>query len=121
VARLDEQASTTPYTQLAAALAAMGQPAAADEIRYRGRERDAAWSEHAWSRWFGLWLLGVVAGYGIGVKTFRVLWWVGGFTLAGAALLWFRVPAAREKYRGPLWRLGASLLRLLPVIDGAVK
>jgi hypothetical protein len=62
-------------------------------------------------------VLQYVAGFGIGTYTFRVLWWVLGFSLAGAALLWWTVPAARAKQRGPLWCFGASLARLLPVIE----
>jgi uncharacterized protein YjbI with pentapeptide repeats len=56
-----------------------------------------------------------VAGYGIGTYTFRVLWWVLGFSLAGAALLWMTVPAANQ--HGLIWCFGASLARLLPVIE----
>jgi hypothetical protein len=80
---------------------------------------------------FGLWLLlsalKYVAGYGIGRHTFRVVYWVLGFSLVGAVLLYFTVPEAREKYenriggpdrvRGMVWCFGASLNRLLPVIE----
>jgi hypothetical protein len=72
-------------------------------------------------------VLNYVAGYGIGLHTFRVLYWVLGFSGIGAALLWWKVPAAGEMYtnrlgkpdwvRGPLWCFGASLNRLLPVIE----
>jgi uncharacterized protein YjbI with pentapeptide repeats len=118
-ARLDNKPSTTPYTQLSAALQAMGKPAASNEIRYLGRqrERDAAWSEHRWGSWLGLTVLWAVAGYGIGLYTFVVLVWVCLFTLAGAALLWFTVPTVRNQRRSPLWCIGASLSRLLPVIE----
>jgi hypothetical protein len=118
-ARLDEQFSTTPYTQLDAALLAMGKPAASNAIRYLGRqrERDAAWSERRWGTWLGLTVLWAVAGYGIGVYTFVVLVWVSLFTLAGAALLWFTVPMVRDRRRSPMWCVGASLSRLLPVIE----
>jgi hypothetical protein len=58
-----------------------------------------------------------VAGFGIGSYTFRVLYWIVGFTVAGAALLWLTVPAARMEYRGGLWCFGASLSRLLPIIE----
>ena len=39
-ARLDNKPSTTPYTQLSAALLAMGEPDASSEIRYLGRQRE---------------------------------------------------------------------------------
>ena len=38
-----------------------------------------------------------------------------GISLAGAALLWMTVPAAKQ--HGPIWCFGASLARLLPVIE----
>ena len=38
-----------------------------------------------------------------------------GFSLAGAALLWMTVPAANQ--HGLIWCFGASLARLLPVIE----
>jgi hypothetical protein len=67
---------------------------------------------------FGTWLwltsFSAVAGYGIGLYTFRVLWWILGLTVLGAAVLWYS-PYARG--RGVLWRLGASLHRLLPVVE----
>jgi hypothetical protein len=56
----------------------------------------------------------LVAGYGIGDRTFRVVWWVFGLTIAGATVLWSS-PVARS--RGVLWMVGASLHRLLPLID----
>jgi hypothetical protein len=43
-----------------------------------------------------------------------VLPWVLGFWLAGAALLWWTVPAA--KHKGAVWCSCASLAQLLPVI-----
>ena len=58
--------------------------------------------------------LGSVAGYGIGSHTLVVLPWVLVFWLAGAALLWWTVPAAKDK--GAIWCCCASLAQLLPVI-----
>jgi hypothetical protein len=43
--------------------------------------------------------------------------WVLGFSLGGALLLWCTVLAARTENRGLLWCFGASLSRLLPVIE----
>jgi hypothetical protein len=43
-----------------------------------------------------------------------VLWWVVGLTILGAAVLWFS-PYARQ--RSVAWRLGASLHRLLPIVE----
>jgi hypothetical protein len=118
-ARLDKRFSTTPYTQLSATLLAMGDPEASNEIRYLGRERerDAAWSEDMWGTWLVLTLVWAVAGYAIGIYTFVVLVLVSLFTLAGAAVLWFTVPTVRHQRRSPHWCVGASLSRLLPVIE----
>jgi hypothetical protein len=55
-----------------------------------------------------------VAGYGIGLYTFRVLVWVVVLTVVGAAVLWYS-PYARS--RSVWWRLGASLHRLLPIVE----
>jgi hypothetical protein len=90
----------------------------------RDRERDDIlersdgglwhWLRHDFSQWAWLSFLSVVAGYGIGLYTFRVLWWVVGLTVLGTAVLWFS-PYAREHSVG--WRLGASLHRLLPIVE----
>jgi hypothetical protein len=118
-ARLDPEYSPVPYSQLAAVLTASGYRDEANEIRYlgRNREREAAWQRREWCAWFFRTALCYVVGYGIGLHTFRVLYWVLGFSLAGAALLWSTVPAARTEHRGPIWCFGASLTRLLPVIE----
>ena len=114
-ARLDPQYSPAPYTQLANAFAEMGDRDDANEIRFRGRvrERDAM---TGWP-WFAATALQYVAGFGIGGYTFRVLYWIAGFTTAGAVLLWLTVPAARTEHRGSIWCFGASLSRLLPIIE----
>ena len=59
--------------------------------------------------------------------TFRVVYWVLGVSAVGAILLWRTVPAAASEYknkpggpdriRGLLWCFGASLNRLLPIIE----
>lgn len=118
-ARRDPEYSPTPYAQLAAAFTSAGDRNATNEIRYLGRERerDEAWRQGKLGSWLFLTALSYIAGYGIGSYTFRVLYWVLGFSLAGAALLWWTVPAARTEHRGKLWCFGASLARLLPVIE----
>jgi hypothetical protein len=116
-ARLDPDYSPTPYAQLAAAFTNSGDRDAADDIRYLGRERQREVAcEETWLRGSCLLqtALRAVAGYGIGSYTFFVLPWVLGFWLAGAALLWWTVPAAKRK--GAIWCSCASLAQLLPVI-----
>jgi hypothetical protein len=116
-ARLDPDYSPTLYAQLAAAFTNSGDSDAADDIRFLDRERgrEAACKE-TWLRGSCLLqtALGSVAGYGIGSHTFVVLPWVLVFWLAGAALLWWTVPAA--KHNGAIWCCCASLAQLLPVI-----
>ena len=118
-ARRDPDYNPAPYQQLAAALTSAGDRDAANEIRYLGRVRER--ESQGWVAWIGSGALQFVSGFGIGTYTFRVLWWVLGFSLAGAALLWCTVPAARTWQKGPfkglLWCFGASLSRLLLVIE----
>jgi len=114
-ARLDPNYSPAPYTQLAAALTTAGDRDAANEIRYLGRVRERETEKGLAYVWSGP--IQYVAGFGIGTYTFRVLYWVIGISLTGAALLWWTVPASHTKHRGKLWCFGASLARLLPVIE----
>jgi hypothetical protein len=112
-ARLDSDYSPAPYAQLAAALTSAGDRDAANEIRYLGRARECEREKGLAGVLCGA--IKYVAGFGIGTYTFRVLYWVIGISLAGAALLWMKVPAAKQ--HGPIWCFGASLARLLPVIE----
>jgi uncharacterized protein YjbI with pentapeptide repeats len=112
-ARRDPSYSPAPYAQLAAALTSAGDRDAADEIRYLGHVRERETETGLAYIWSGA--VQYVAGFGIGGYTFRVLYWVIGLSLAGATLLWTKVPAAKQ--HGPIWCFGASLARLLPVIE----
>jgi hypothetical protein len=107
--------SPSPYQNLAAAFIAAGDRDQADEIRYRGRARERDEKLTGWS-WVGAGLLGSVAGFGIGGYTFRVLYWVVGISLLGA--LYLRcAKGVRESGHGFVWCFGASLTRLLPIIE----
>jgi hypothetical protein len=109
-ARRDPNYSPTPYEQLAAALIASGNREDADEIRYLGRVRQRE-SEN-WGSWFFSGFLQYVSGFGIGDRTFRVLYWVLAISAAGAVYLMKCVSTARK--RGVIWCCGASFSRLLP-------
>jgi uncharacterized protein YjbI with pentapeptide repeats len=116
-ARRDPNYSPATYAQLAAAFTNSGDRDNADDIRFlrREREREMVCKES----WLGSScifqrVLGSVAGYGIGSHTFNVIPWVLVFWLAGVALLWLTVPAAKN--RGVIWCACASLAQLLPVI-----
>jgi hypothetical protein len=108
--------SPQPYTQLSSVLVAAGSRDAAEAIQFAGRERerDEAWAHGDLGSWAWLSYLSLTSGYGIGLYTFRVLWWVLALTILGAGVLWYSPNARRH---GLVWRLGASLHRLLPVVE----
>jgi uncharacterized protein YjbI with pentapeptide repeats len=114
-ARLDPSYSPAPYAQLASALTSMGDRDAANEIRYLGRVRERD-TQTGWS-YIESGALQWVAGFGIGGYTFRVLYWVLGISVLGAVYLRTRVQGVRDENHGLIWCFGASLARLLPVIE----
>jgi hypothetical protein len=112
-AQLDPEYSPSPYDQLAAALVASGDREAADEIHFLGRVQQR--KKENWPSWLFSGFLQYTAGFGIGDRTFRVLYWVIAISAGTAIYLWKCVPAARK--RGAMWCFGASFNRLLPVIE----
>ena len=112
--RRDPVYSPTPYEQLTAALLAAGDRDAADKARYLARVRQSE-TEKNWGRKIFIGFVRYVAGFGIGDYAFRVLYWVIGISAFGALFLWMWVPAAYQ--HGCIWCFGASLSRLLPVIE----
>jgi hypothetical protein len=114
-ARRDPDYSPATYAQLAAAFTNSGDRDAADDIRYlrREREREMACKESRLGSCILQTVLGSVAGYGVGSHTFKVIPWVLVFWLVGVALLWWTVPAAKN--RGAIWCFCAGLAQLLPV------
>jgi len=115
-ARLDSEYSPSPYQQLAAGLISAGDPDAADDIRFYGRARERE-SEKGWGNYIWSGALQYVAGFGIGTYPFRVLYWVLGISLLGALYLRESVKGVRDGGHGFVWCIGASLSRLLPVIE----
>jgi hypothetical protein len=80
-----------------------------------------------WGNWLGLAALQVFVGYGIGNYTFRAVGWALALTLIGTVILLFAPgvrgvrpspSAARRgpRQKSPLWCVGASLHRVLPLI-----
>lgn len=112
----DATFSTQPYTQLAGVLLAAGHRDTAEAIQYFGRERERREALARGDLRGGAWLtfLWAVAGYGIGTYTFRVLYWVVGLTVLGTLVL---LTAPKARRHGLLWCFGASLQRLLPVVE----
>ncbi len=114
-ARLDTNYSPAPYVQLAAALMNAGHRDDANEIRYLGRVRERETETGLAYVWSGF--LQWVAGFGIGTYTFRVLYWVIAVTVLGALYLQECVTGVRDEKHGIVWCFGASLSRLLPIIE----
>ena len=114
-AKLDPEYSPTPYAQLAAAFTNMGNRNAADEIRYLGRVRERETEEGLAWVWSGY--LQYVRGFGIGGYTLRVVFWAFAISVLGALYLRTRVKWVRDNHHGLAWCFGASLTRLLPVIE----
>ncbi len=112
----DRDFSTQPYTELSSVFAIAGQRDIADAIQFSARDgerREACASDH-WQKCAWLSVLSAIAGYGIGSYTFRVLYWVLFFTAVGTVVLCFSPKARRHTL---VWRAGASLHRLLPIIE----
>jgi hypothetical protein len=118
----DRTFTMQPYAELASVLSVAGHPGTADDIRFKGRERER---REVCARCGGFfqcifdvcgWLtsLSWAAGYGIGLYTFRVLTPVLIFTILGIFCLSYS-PNAR--IHTMFWRAGASLHRLLPIVS----
>ncbi|HEY1257721.1 MAG TPA: hypothetical protein VGF34_00620 [Stellaceae bacterium] len=105
-----------PYTYVAQILAASGNRDKAMALQFASRqaERAQAWSDGNWGRWAWLSVLRWLCGYGIGVYTFYVVPAVFCSVVVGVLVL-FRARAARN--RGVFWCIGASVDRLLPIIE----
>ena len=113
----DSDFSNQPYTQLSSVLTVAGYRDRAADVQIAGRERERQEACKRGSEQLGTcaWLttLSFVAGYGIGLHTFRVLWWIIFLTVLGAVVLCF---SRKGRAHGIVWRIGASLHRLLPIV-----
>jgi len=112
-ARRDPNYSPSPYQQLAAAFAASGHVEMADQLRYARYEREQ--ENLGFMAWIWSWPLKWIAGFGI--YPHRVLYWIAVISLGGAAYLWAYSKGVRDAGHGVIWCFGASLSKLLPVID----
>ena len=103
-----------PYAQLASALTALGDRDAANEIPYLGHVRERENEKRlAWVWSVALQYVAPVSGSTL----FHVLYWVLGISVLSALYLRTRVQRVRDKNHGLFWCFGASLVRLLPVIE----
>jgi hypothetical protein len=92
-----------PYEQCARVLRDAGQPEKANAVLYAGKEmeRNEAWKNDNFKRWFWLSLMRATIGYGLGLRYFWSLWWVAGFVLAGSAVCYTATKSeALAKLRG---------------------
>ena len=120
----DPSSSPQRYEQLARFFRQAGEPRKANDILYEARERRrrralAKVDDHGQAKrrdvlqWLGLWSLRVTVGYGLGSRYFRVLGWVSGLTLLGAAVLTY---FGNQPPPGWPVLLFASFDQLLPII-----
>lgn len=81
--------SPQPYEQLAKVLRASGEPDKADDILYAARERQRRGyrNDRERRKWLFMEAQKWTIGYGLGLRYFRVLFWVALFTLLGTELL----------------------------------
>jgi hypothetical protein len=113
----DLGSSAQPYEHLASLFRRAGDPDKANDLLFAARERRRrlALSGGELLRGWGLWLLKVTIGYGLGNRYFRVLWWVGGWSLLGMFVLKLFGTQSPALWP-PLSLFFASLDQLLPII-----
>jgi len=120
----DPSSSPQRYEQLARFFRQAGEPRKANDILYEARERrrrrtlstvddHGKAKKRGWLEGMGLWMLRATVGYGLGRRYFRVLWWVGGLSLLGMALL---IDFGQHCLPGWPALFFASLDQLLPII-----
>ena len=105
-----------PHSYLAKMLTAFGKRDHAFAVQFAAREAERAEARATgdWRRWAWLSFLRYLFGYGIGPYIFTVVPWVAGSILVGALVL---LPARLARAKGVFWCIGASLERLLPIIE----
>ena len=105
------------YLTLATSYTALGYQDDADYVRYELRCLDIEYAlrDGNWLRAALLWILKRTMGFGIGMRAFRCLGVLVLFIVLGAVVIQCMGPSS-GKYDWP-WALGASLHRLLPVVN----
>ena len=83
----DEEYSPEPYEFLAKTLRTKGHGAIANDILFGKRDRELAGTNPKEIKWWGLWTLKMLIGYGYGWRNFFALGWAGLLVLVGAVVL----------------------------------
>ena len=109
----DESYSPQPYQQLASVLRASGHEDMADDILVASRNRELGESKPSQLKWWGLWTLKLIIGYGYGWRIFWALAWSAGLVVVGTAILHIARESNRRSMKLGLWY---SLDMLLPII-----
>ena len=105
----DDSYSPHSYRHLSSVLRETGHEDIADAILFAGRERERRDSNLWQLKWWGLWALQIIVGYGYGMGNFRALFWAMVFVVVGFAVLRCKV---KDRELG-LW---FSIDMLLPFI-----
>ncbi len=109
----DESYSPQPYRHLAGVFRAAGHEDMADDILVASRDRELGESKPLQFKWWRLWMLKLVIGYGYGWRVFWALAWVAGLAVLGTTILHIAKEGNRRSIKlGFLY----SLDMLLPII-----
>lgn len=105
-----------PYTYLGKILTDAGRRDEGQALQFAAREgeRRQSKADGNWAHWIGLSVLRWLCGYGIGMYTFIVIPWLVCSVAVGVIVLRFSRTA---RTKGALWCAGASMERLLPIIE----
>ena len=109
----DKSYSPQPYRHLASVLRGAGHGEMADDILYANREREHRESGPSQLKWWFLWPLWLVIGYGYGWRYFLALGWVLLLAGVGAGFLYLKKETDYDNKRLGFWY---SFDMLLPII-----
>ena len=107
----DPDFANDSYQQLQSVLASQGEPGKANAVKFAARERLR--KQTGGLRWFGLTMLKITIGYGIGYGFLLSIIWVLALSLTGAFIFEKNVPGQMSSF-GAAWLF--SLDQLLPII-----
>ena len=111
----DDSYSPQPYRHLSAVLRDAGHERMADEILFGNRVRERRDSGPSQLKWWRLWILQLVIGYGYGMGNFRAVLWAALFIVIGYVIIRLEVNRKKEESHEDLgfWY---SVDMLLPIV-----